>query len=53
MRGGVAFARGRPPLAPQTGADEMMVRKKALEIFVGLSYIVHRPQSPLGMAESY
>jgi hypothetical protein len=33
--GGIAFAWRRPPLASQPSADQMVVCKKAFEIFVG------------------
>jgi hypothetical protein len=46
VRRGVACARRGSPLASKPGADEMVLGKKPLEIFVGLSYIAHKLQSP-------
>jgi hypothetical protein len=37
----VALARRRAPITPEAGPDQMMLGKKALEIFVRRSYIVH------------
>jgi hypothetical protein len=45
VRGSVAFARRRPPLASQPSANEMVLGKKAFEIFMSLSYIVHGSSS--------
>src|SRR5206468_7001670 len=41
MRGGVALARHRPSVAPQTGADEVMLSEKSFKVFVGGTYIAH------------
>ena len=51
MRSSVALARRRPPLASKPGTDEMVIREKAFEIFVSLSYIVHRPQFPFRLEQ--
>jgi hypothetical protein len=41
MSGSVTLARRRPPLAPQAGADEMMLGEKALQIFMGRTDVSH------------
>jgi hypothetical protein len=38
---GVALALRRAPVAPQTGADEMMFGEKALKIFVAGADVAH------------
>jgi hypothetical protein len=45
VRGCVAFTRRRATFASEPGADKMVARKKPLQIFVGLSYIVHGSSS--------
>jgi hypothetical protein len=45
VRRSVAFARRRPPLASEPGADKMVIRKKALEIFVGCADVIHSSSS--------
>jgi hypothetical protein len=39
VRGGVALARRRAPITPEAGPDQMMLGKKALEIFVRRSNV--------------
>ena len=41
LRGGVAFARCGPTVAPEPRADQVVVRKKTLEIFMGRAYVTH------------
>jgi hypothetical protein len=41
VRRGVALARRRPPLTSQPGTDEMVLRKKAFEIFMGCANVIH------------
>src|SRR6266542_3955300 len=47
MGSGVALARHRPSVAPQTGADEVMLSEKTFKIFVGGTYIAHSFTSAL------
>jgi hypothetical protein len=40
VRSSVALARRRPPLTSQPGTDEMVLRKKAFEIFMGCANVI-------------
>ena len=46
VRGSVALARRRPPLASKPGTDQMVVRKKPFQIFVGCANVVHSLNLP-------
>jgi hypothetical protein len=39
--GRITFARHRPPLTSQPGADEMVFGQKAFEVFVGGANVNH------------
>jgi hypothetical protein len=41
VRGRVALARRHAPVTSQAGPDQMMLGKKALEIFMRRSYVAH------------
>ena len=41
MRCSVSLARRRAPFTPESRADEMMLGKKALEVFMGGAYVAH------------